>query len=340
VRADDHGHRRPARPHTRKPADGALERTADPDPTDDQEPPVTGASASRPARLHLVDGTYELFRAHFSKRPARTAPDGRDVKATVGLVSSLLGLLDDDEEAVSHIGVAFDNPITSWRNERFAGYKDGSDVDPALLAQFDGAEAAVAALGVHVWRCVEQEADDVLAAAAVRFTAEVDQVRILTADKDLAQVVRGTSIVQVDRRREAVRNEDGVHERFGVAPTSIPDLLALMGDDADGIPGLRGFGAKSTATLLAHYGDLEAIPDDAESWAVPVRGAARLAETLRDQRDDARLYRELTRLQTDLELDVDLDGLRFDGVPRTRFEAWCDDLGAGRLRDRPSRWAS
>ncbi len=301
---------------------------------------MTGASATTPARLHLVDGTYELFRAHYSKRPARHAPDGTDVKATAGLVASLLGLLDDEAEAVTHLGVAFDNPITSWRNERFADYKDGSDVDPALQAQFDGAEAAVAALGVHVWRCVEQEADDVLAAAALRFTDTVGQVRILTADKDLAQVVRGTAIVQVDRRRETVRDEPAVHEKFGVAPAAIPDLLALMGDDADGIPGLPGFGAKSTATLLAHYGDLEAIPDDAGDWAVAVRGAARLADTLRDRRDDALLYRELTTLQTDVDLGVDLDGLRFDGVPRTRFEAWCDELGLDRLRARPTRWAS
>ncbi|MCC5948707.1 MAG: hypothetical protein JJT89_09655 [Nitriliruptoraceae bacterium] len=295
--------------------------------------------SGRPRRLHLVDGTYELFRAHFSKRPARRAPDGRDVKATVGLVGSLLGLLDDEDEAVTHLGVAFDHPIESWRNERFADYKSSAGIDEDLLAQFAGAEEAVATLGVHVWRAVEVEADDVLASAAVTFAGEVDQVRVLTPDKDLAQVVDGQRVVQVDRRRDTVRDEDGVRERFGVAPASIPDLLALVGDDADGIPGLPGFGARSSATLLAHYGDLDAIPDEHTDWTVPVRGAARLAETLRGRREDARLYRELTRLGTDHPLEVELDGLVVAGVPRGPYLAWCDALGLTTLRERPTRWA-
>ena len=289
-------------------------------------------------RLHLVDGTYELFRAHYSKRPSRQAPDGRDVKATVGLVSSLLGLLADTDEAVSHIGVAFDNPIESWRNDRFDGYKDSEGVDADGLAQFDGAEAAVCSLGVHVWSCDDHEADDVLAAAATRFRDDVDQVRILTPDKDLAQVVCADRVVQVDRSRETERDEAAVVERFGVGPCSIPDLLALVGDTADGIPGLPGFGAKTAAQLLAAYGRIEAIPEAPERWEPTVRGAARLAAVLAERRADVELYRELATLDTSLDPGVDLPGLAWDGVPRQRFLDWCDQVGADRLRDRPHRW--
>jgi 5'-3' exonuclease len=295
--------------------------------------------AAVPARLHLVDGTYELFRAHFSKRPARTDPAGRDIKATVGLVSSLLALLDDEAEAVTHLGVAFDRPIESWRNEVFEGYKSSAGVDPALLAQLADAEAAARTLGLHVWRCERVEADDQLASAAVGFAPEVAQVRILTPDKDLAQVVEGSRIVQVDRARGTLRDEDGVRERFGVAPRSIPDLLALVGDDADGIPGLPGIGAKTAATLLARYGDLEAIPTDPAAWDVTVRGAARIAATLTERREEALRYRELTRLATDLAPGVSLAGLAHQGVPRQGYLDWCDALGLGQLRDRPRRWA-
>jgi 5'-3' exonuclease len=290
-------------------------------------------------RLHLVDGTYELFRAHFSKRPSRTAPDGRDVKATVGVVASLLQLLDDPDEAVTHLAIAFDHPIESFRNRRFPGYKDSSGVDPALLAQFGPVEEAVTAIGVTVWSMDEHEADDALATAAVRFAPEVEQVRILTPDKDLAQVVDGDRIVQVDRLRETERDEAGVVARFGVPPASIPDLLALVGDTADGIPGVPGFGAKSAAVLLARYGHLEAIPADPADWDVAVRGAARLAATLEERAEDAVLYRELATLVTDVPLAASLDDLRFRGVPRARFLAWCDAVGVDTLRDRPSRWA-
>lgn len=290
-------------------------------------------------RVHLVDGTFELFRAHYSKRPARTAPDGRDVKATVGLVSSLLALLDDTEEAVTHLGVAFDRPIESWRNARLDAYKGSEGVDPALLAQLAGAEEAVAALGVHVWRAEEVEADDILASAAVQLSGQLDQVRLLSPDKDLAQVVAGTRIVQVDRARKVERDEGAVVERFGVPPAAIPDLLALVGDDADGIPGLRGIGQRTAATLLAEYGHLDAIPADHEAWTVTVRGAARVADTLREHAADARLYRELTTLARDLDLGVGLQELAVGGVPRERFLAWCDAVGADRLRARPRRWA-
>lgn len=291
-------------------------------------------------RLHLIDGTYELFRSHFSKRPGRRTPDGRDVKATVGVVDSLLQLLADPRERVTHVAVAFDNPIESFRNRRFAGYKDGSEVDPALLAQFDDVEVAVAALGVTVWSMDEYEADDALATAAIRFAGEVEQVRILTPDKDLAQVVRGDRIVQVDRLRSIERDEAGVMERFGVGPRSIPDLLALVGDTADGIPGLTGFGAKTAAALLARYVHLDAIPAEPADWEVTVRGAPRLAATLVERQVDAVLYRELATLVTDVPLDTSLSALAWDGVPRGAFHAWCDALDVGGLRQRPTRWAS
>lgn len=300
---------------------------------------ATEGATGHPHRLHLVDGTYELFRAHFSKRPPRAAPDGRDIKATVGLVASLLALLDDEVEAVTHLGVAFDRPIESWRNERFPAYKSSEGVDPALLAQLEDAEIAVATLGLHVWRCERVEADDRLAATAVGLAPEVEQVRILTPDKDLAQVVDGQRIVQVDRARGVVRDETAVRERFGVAPEAIPDLLALVGDDADGIPGLPGIGTKTAAVLLGEYGTLEAIPEDPAEWTVSVRGATRIAATLVARREEALLYRELTRLATDLDPEVALDGLAVTGVPREPYLAWCDALGLGQLRDRPQRWA-
>jgi 5'-3' exonuclease len=299
-------------------------------------------------RLHLVDGTYELFRAHFSRRPARSAPDGRDVKATVGVVSSLLQLLADEDERVTHVAVAFDNPIESWRNERFPGYKDGSGLDPDLTAQFDAVERAVAALGVVVWSMDRHEADDAMATAAVRWGAaetagtsaggRVDQVRIMTPDKDLGQVVRGDRIVQVDRMREKVYDEAGVVDRLGVRPPSVPDYLALVGDTADGIPGLPGFGAKGAAAVLVRYGHLEAIPELALDWDVDVRGATRLAATLAERRDDALLYRELATLDLDVPLAERLDDLAWDGVPRDRFLAWCDEVGVDTLRDRPHRF--
>lgn len=290
-------------------------------------------------RLHLIDGTFELFRAHYSKRPSRHDPEGRDIKATVGVVGSLLGLLADETERPTHLAVAFDNPIESFRNRMFAGYKDGADVDPALLAQFDPVEEAVRSLGLSVWSLREHEADDALATAAVRFADEVEQVRILTPDKDLGQVVRGTRIVQVDRMRDRVIDEAAIRQRRGVAPSAIPDLLALVGDTADGIPGLPGFGEKTAATLLARYGSIAAIPTDPDAWDVGVRGAARLAQTLQERREDVALYRELAVLVTDVPLAENLDDLEWHGVPRDRFLSWCDANDVGALRDRPARWA-
>ena len=288
-------------------------------------------------RLHLVDGTYELFRSHYSKRPGRESPDGRDVKATVGVMNALLALLEDDDEQVSHLAVAFDNPIESWRNERFPDYKDSRGVDKALLAQFDLVEDAVRALGVVVWSMDRHEADDALATAAARWSDDVDQVRILTPDKDLGQAVDGRRVVQVDRMREREFDADGVRERLGVAPASVPDYLALVGDTADGIPGLPGFGAKTAAAVLGRYPRLEDIPRDG-GWDVEVRGAARLVETLAARYEDALLYRDLARLDRDVPLTEQLDDLAHRGVPRDAFLAICDDLGVQTLRDRPRQW--
>ena len=289
-------------------------------------------------RLHLVDGTFELFRSHFSRRPGRTDPDGRDVKATVGVVDALLALLEDDDEQVTHVAVAFDNPIESWRNERFPGYKDSSGVDAELLAQFDLVEDAVRALGVTVWSMDVHEADDALATAAVRWKDQVDQVRILTPDKDLGQAVEGDRIVQVDRMRDREFDAAGVQERLGVLPASVPDLLALVGDTADGIPGLKGFGAKSASTVLGRYGHLEGIPR-AGAWDVQVRGAEGLQARLAEQWDDVLLYRELATLALDVPLPEELADLEHAGVPRGDFLAMCDRLGVETLRDRPARWA-
>ena len=290
------------------------------------------------ARLHLVDGTYELFRAHYSKRPEHVSPGGQDVKATLGFALSMLWLLEDPAEKVTHLGIAFDNPIESFRNELFAGYKTGAGVDPALSAQFDLVEEATEALGIVVWSMDRWEADDALATAALRWRDEVEQVRILTPDKDLGQCVVGSQIVQVDRVRERLLDEAGVRARSGVAPESIPDYLALVGDDADGIPGLPGFGTKTASALLSHYGFVEAIPDDAEKWEVEVRGASRLAGVLAEMREEVALYKHLATLVDDVPLTESLDDLEWHGVPRDRFEALCIMLGSDTLRDRPSRW--
>jgi 5'-3' exonuclease len=257
----------------------------------------------------------------------------------VGLASSLLALLQDDGEAVTHVAVAFDNPIRSFRNDLFAGYKSDEGVPPELHAQFDLAEEAVRALGVTAWSMKAFEADDALATAAARFRAECEQVRILSPDKDLHQCVVGQNVVQVDRVRETVIDEAAVLARKGVQPASIPDLLALVGDDADGIPGLSGFGEKGAATLLARYGTLEAIPADVEAWDVKVRGAEGLCATLNAHRDEALLYKRLATLRTDAPVAEALEALRWNGVPREAFEAFCDRVGATTLRTRPRRWA-
>ncbi len=291
-----------------------------------------------PNRLHLVDGTYELFRAHFGRRPDHRDRDGGPAKATVGVLRSLLALIGDEDEQVTHLGIAFDNPIESFRNDMFDGYKTGAGIEPELRSQFDLVERACRVLGVHTWTCVDVEADDVLAAAAVQLADRFTQVRIMTPDKDLAQVVSGTHVVQVDRMRDREFDADGVVERLGVSPASVPDYLALVGDTADGIPGLKGFGAKSTGTLLSHYRTLEAVPALGERWEVTVRGAQKLAGTLAAQMPDALLYRELARLRLDAPIDVDVDGLAFRGTDRDAWLELCDELADDRLAARDLMW--
>jgi len=287
--------------------------------------------------VHLVDGTYELFRNYFGA-PAATAPDGREVGAIRGLLRTLLALL--REEGTSHVAVAFDQVIESFRNALFDGYKTGEGIDPDLYAQFPLAERATRALGLVCWPMVELEADDALASGAARFAGArgVEQVRICSPDKDLCQCVRGERVVLLDRRRKAIIDEAGVWEKFGVAPASIPDWLALVGDAADGIPGIPRWGARSAAALLARYRRIEAIPDDEARWEVKVRGAAGLARSLRERREEAALYRTLATLRLDAPLDEALDDLRWRGADRRALGALCAELGEDRLMARVPRW--
>ena len=288
-------------------------------------------------QVHLVDGTYELFRAYFGA-PSASAPDGAEVGATRALLRSMLALLRED--GVSHVGIAFDTVIESFRNALFDGYKTGAGIEEELASQFALAEEAAAALGLVVWRMVDFEADDALATAAARFAedARVDQVLLCSPDKDLAQCVRGARVVCLDRMRGKMLDEDGVVAKFGVRPAAIPDYLALVGDSADGIPGLPRWGAKSTAAVLARYGGIDAIPDDHADWDVTVRGAANLARTLAAQREDARLYRTLATLRTDVPLADSLDDLAWQGARRDALEALCERLGERTLPARVPRW--
>lgn len=281
-------------------------------------------------RLHLIDGTYELFRAHYSRGPSRTAPDGSDVKAAVGVVRQIAALLDDPDEHCTHVAAAFDNPIESFRNDLYDGYKDGSGVEEALKAQFDLVEEGVRALGVTVWSMDEHEADDALATAAVQFRDEVDEVRIMTADKDLGQVVGG-NVIQVDSVRDRVFDEGGVLERLGVPPEAVVDHLALVGDTADGIPGVPGIGAKTSSVLLVRYGSIAAIPTDHTEWDVKVRGAARISEALREHAEEVELWRELATLVTDVDLGCTLADLEHRGPNREALRAWAERVGSGSL---------
>jgi 5'-3' exonuclease len=270
-------------------------------------------------KVHLVDGTYELFRAHFGAPPA-SATDGRAVGATLGLVRSLRALLRED--GVTHVGVAFDHVIESFRNRLFPGYKTSEGVPAELLAQFQPAEDAARALGVVVWSMVEHEADDAMATAAARFAGlpEVEQVVLCTPDKDLAQCVRGQRVVELDRLRRKMLDEDGVRAKFGVSPASIPDWLALVGDTADGIPGVPRWGEKSAAAVLARYRRLEDIPRWHLGWDIAVRGAAALADSLASHREEALLYRTLATLREDVPLAEALDDLRWRGLPPDAVE--------------------
>jgi len=287
------------------------------------------------AKLHLLDATYELFRAFFAM-PSERAPDGREVGAIRGLIGSTLALLREPD--VTHIGAATDHVIESFRNRLFAGYKTGEGIDPDLFAQFPLAEDALRGLGVVVWPMVEFEADDALASAAVRFADQVEQVVILSPDKDLCQCVRGRKVVTRDRRRTKTYDDAGVQEKFGVPPAAIPDLLALVGDAADGIPGIPGFGMKTAAAVLREFRSIDAIPDDPRRWTLKVRGAERLAATLAARRADALLYKQLATLRIDVPLKETFNELEWRGVKRDAYTALCRELGFGDLAQRPAKW--
>jgi 5'-3' exonuclease len=284
-------------------------------------------------KVHLLDGTYELFRHHFAVPPRSTA-DGREVGAVRGVLESVLNLL---AEGVTHLAVATDHVVESFRNELWAGYKTGEEIDPILLSQFQPLEDALTALGVVVWPMVEYEADDALASGAFLAAQDerVQQVLILTPDKDLGQCVVGKRVVQYDRRKRALIDHDGVIEKFGVPPESIPDYLALVGDTADGFPGLPGWGAKTAAAVLSRYGHLESIPEMPSAWDVPgLRGAPKLAATFVEQKENALLFRLIATTRNDaVELPNGVDGLRWNG-PTDAFEAMCDSFEATTMAQR------
>jgi len=265
--------------------------------------------------IHLVDGTYELFR-HYYALPSARDSDGREVAAVRGVLASVLGMM---KGGATHIGVATDHVIESFRNGLWPDYKTSEGIEPDLLAQFPLLEEVLSAAGIIVWPMVEFEADDALAAAAMAAARDerVEHVIICTPDKDLAQCVRGTRIVQLNRRTRVTIDEAGVIQKYGVSPASIPDYLALVGDAADGYPGLRGWGAKSSAAVLAKFGHLESIPTDFREWRVKVANASALADTLSCERDQALLFRTLATLRTDISLFDDVDELRWNGPTPT-----------------------
>src|SRR5262245_20882394 len=296
-------------------------------------------------RLHLVDATYELFRAHYAPRPPVLGAGGRNLSGVSGVCEQLLFLL--REEGATHVGCATDHVIESFRNGMYPGYKSSAGMPRELLSQFPIVEDAIRALGLVVWPMVEFEADDAIAAACERFVTDpaVEQVLVCTPDKDMAQLVRGSKVVLLDRRRRITYDEPAVLEKWGVRPPSIPDWLALVGDSSDGYPGLPGWGAKSAAAVLLRYGSLDDIPPKASAWEVPsVRGtkAITLAATLREQWDEVQLYRSLARLRTtDDGVDIpqgSVDDLEWRGTPRAGWEAFCDRWGLDALRARPHRW--
>ena len=277
--------------------------------------------------VYLIDGTYELFR-HYYAVPSAIDRDGREVGAVRGVLASLLGMM---TAKTTYIGVATDHVIESFRNALWPGYKTGEGIEPRLLAQFPLLEEMLSALGVTVWPMVEFEADDALASAAARAAADprVHRVLVCTPDKDLAQSVRGTRVVQMDRRARTIRDETGIIAKFGVPPASIPDYLALVGDASDGYPGLKGWGAKSTAAVLAKYGHLESIPTDWRSWGVNATRPAALAATLERERDRALLFRDLATLRTDVPVFDSVDDLRWNG-PTPAFSSLAARLNAAR----------
>lgn len=286
-------------------------------------------------KIHLVDGTYELFRSFFGAPPT-LSPDGREVGATRGILYSLWALLRQD--GVTHVAAAFDHVIESFRNDLYPGYKTSEGVPPELMAQFPLAERATHALGIVVWPMVEFEADDALATGAERWSGSVDQVVICSPDKDLAQCVRGERVICFDRRQQKTLDHLGVVTKFGVPPSSIPDWLALVGDSADGYPGVPKWGAKSASALIARYDRIEDIPDDESAWDVTVRGAAALGASLREHRADALLFKRLATLRTDAPLPETLDDLRWQGARREELVGLCRELGDEELPNRVTLW--
>lgn len=284
-------------------------------------------------RVHLIDGTFELFRAFYGAPPA-TAPNGSEVGAVRALLRSFNALVHRAD--VTHIACAFDHVIESFRNQLFAGYKTGEGIDPALWSQFPLAERATEALGLVIWPMVEFEADDALATGAARYSAlpEVQQVVVASPDKDLTQCITHSKVICWDRIRDKTLDRAGVIEKFGVEPESIPDYLALVGDSADGIPGIPRWGAKGASAVLAHYKKLEEIPKRGQQWAVQVRGATTLADNLAERYDDALLYRTLATLRTDVPLKEDLAALRYKGADRAKLQALCEEIGEDELLSR------
>jgi 5'-3' exonuclease len=285
-------------------------------------------------RVHLLDGTYELFR-HYYAMPKQLDRDGHEVAAIVGVLSSVLGMI---EGGATHLGVATDHVIESFRNDLWAGYKTSAGIEPDLLAQFHPLEDALRDMGVMVWAMEEFEADDALASAAARAAqaAAVEQVIICTPDKDLSQCVVGERVVQLDRRKRETRDERGVLARFGIGPASIPDYLALVGDSADGFPGVPGWGEKASSAVLGKYAHLESIPKVAAEWLVPVRGAARLAAALEEHREHALLFRRLATLRSDVSVFEEVEELRWRG-PTAGFAQTAERLGVPGLWDRARR---
>jgi 5'-3' exonuclease len=296
-------------------------------------------------RVHLVDATYELFRAHYAPRPPTLGVDGMNLSGVAGVVDQMLFLL--REEGATHVGCATDHVIESFRNDMFPGYKSSFGMPPELLDQFPIVEDALRALGLVVWPMVEYEADDAIAAACLRFSADpdVEQVLVCTPDKDMAQLVVDERVVLLDRRRRITYDEPAVHVKWGVPPSAIPDWLALVGDSSDGYPGLPGWGAKSAAAVLARYGSLEAIPERSSAWDVKsLRGGPVLAATLRERWDEVMLYRSLARLRTTedgVEIpEKDVDELRWRGTPRATWAAFCNEWGLPQYASRPHVWVN
>jgi 5'-3' exonuclease len=280
----------------------------------------------------LLDGTYELFRAFYGA-PSALSPAGQEVGATRALLRSFAGMLTDP--GTTHVAAAFDTVIESFRNQLFLGYKTGQGIDPNLWAQFPLAERATRALGMVTWSMIDFEADDALATGARRYAedARVTQVRIASPDKDLCQCVSADRVVLYDRKKQQATDEPGVLTRLGVPPASVPGFLALVGDTADGIPGIPRWGEKSAAKVLAHYGQVANIPDDASKWAVSLRGADALARELSARREEVKLYELLATLRFDVPLVEDLDALRWRG-PTPDLAAFCDELGIPDLTPR------